>query len=87
MGMAMRDPTTQAEWQMAVDVAAGLRAIADCKMYGLIKGGPGIDVARCDQILELGASLQVHPSRPTKDLALEMVRSLNQEARRQTCKS
>lgn len=77
----MKDPTTQAEWQKAVDAAAGLRAIADCKMYGLLEGGLDIDVARCDQILELGAAIQVHPSRPAKELAIEAIALLNAASR------
>jgi hypothetical protein len=49
-----RDPKTPEEWQTAVDSASALRLIADCRMYGLIDGGPSIDVARCDEIVERG---------------------------------
>lgn len=75
----MKDPTTQAEWQRAVDAAAGLRAVADCKMYGLLEGGPEINTARCDQIIELGAAQHIHPSRPIKELVVEVIRILNVE--------
>jgi len=73
-----RDPKSTAEWQEAVDAAAGLRALADCKMYGLIEGGPEIDVARCDEILERGRARGVRPSAPARDLAIEIIRQVNQ---------
>lgn len=73
----MSDPQTAEEWQEAVDGAAALRAVADCKMYGLIEGGPNIDVRRCDEILERGETRGVRPSKPVKDLAIEMITTLN----------
>lgn len=71
------DPKTPAEWQEAVDAAAACRAIADCKMYGLLEGGPEINVARCDEILGRGRRRGVHPSSSVRELALEMVRQVN----------
>lgn len=73
----MSDPKTPEQWQQAVDLAAAARVLADCKMYGLIEGGPVIDVARCDEILDVGARLGVRPSKPTVELALELVASWN----------
>jgi hypothetical protein len=70
-------PTTPAEWQNAVDAAAGLRAIADCKMYGLLEGGPSIDVGRCDELLERGRLIGCFPSRPAVDLALGLIALIN----------
>jgi hypothetical protein len=73
----VKQPRTPAEWQEAVDVAAALRAIADCKMYGLIEGGFHIKVARCDEILERGARRGVHPSRPPGELAVGYIAAYN----------
>ena len=73
----MRNPKTRAEWQEVVDAAAGARAIADCEMYGLIAGGPKINVARCDHILARGAKRGVRPSRPVVELAAEMIAEWN----------
>lgn len=73
----MREPETSAEWQEAVDAAAGLRAIADCKMYGLLEGGPQINVERCDDILKYGRARGVYPSKPDTDLAVAMVAAIN----------
>jgi hypothetical protein len=73
----MKNPRTPKEWQEAVDMAAAARAIADCKMYGLLKGGPEIDIARCDEILERGRKRGFRPSRPVPILAVEMVSAMN----------
>lgn len=75
----MREPHTLREWQEAVDVAAAARAIADCMMYGLLEGGPEIDVDRCDEIIEAGLARGVQPSKPIVELALEMVTAINAE--------
>lgn len=72
-----RDPKTPAEWQEAVDGAAACRAIADCQMYGLLQGGPKIDVVRCDEILERGAARGIRPSREPTDLAVGYVQAYN----------
>lgn len=74
-----RDPKTPEEWQEAVNLATGLRALADCKMYGLLEGGPGVDVARCDDIVERGLALGVVPSAPAAELAIEIVKLINLE--------
>ena len=71
------DPQTAAEWQDAVDGAAGFRAIEDARMYGLIQGGPKVDIARCDEILERGAARGITPSRNPIELAIGLVRAIN----------
>lgn len=76
----MTDPLTPKEWQEAVDAAAALRALADCVMYGLIEGGPKIDVARCDDILERGRKRGVRPSQSHTELAVRIVREINSES-------
>lgn len=58
----MKDPRTPAEWQEAVDLALAYRSIHDAKLYGLITGGPQIDVARCNEILDRGRRRGVHPT-------------------------
>lgn len=75
-----RDPQTPEQWREAVDAAAASRMIADCKMYGLLEGGPEIDVARCDSLLERGAARGVRPSGSAAKLAVEYVEAYNAEA-------
>lgn len=50
----MKNPKTEAEWLEAVNAAAFFLLLNDCKLYGLIEGGPQVDVARCEEILEQG---------------------------------
>ena len=76
-----RSPKTPAEWQAAVDGAAAMRAIADCEMYGVLTGGPVIDVSRCDELLALGEARGVRPSRPDTELAIGYIQAFNQAAK------
>ena len=70
---------TPEEWQIAVNGALGLRTIADCKMYGLLEGGPKINVLRCDDIIKRGIEQGIQPSASAVDLALGMIAQLNAE--------
>ena len=74
------DPRTTAEWQDAVDAAIGMRAIADCKMYGLIEGGPVINVKRCDEIIRRGMARGIQPSASSADLVRAACRGLSRAA-------
>lgn len=74
-----KEPQTPEEWQQAVDVAAGARCIADCKMYGLIAGGPRIDIERADNLLARGREQGIEPSRPAHEIAIDLITQLNQQ--------
>ena len=63
------DPRSPEEWQGAVDMAAFLRIIEDCRMYGLVTGGPKVDISRCDDILEKGKRRGVVPAPPDQLIA------------------
>lgn len=58
----MRDPETPEEWQTAVDTAHGLLAVHSARAYGLIAGGPIVDVDRCAEIIRRGADQGITPS-------------------------
>lgn len=79
MKFISNDPRTPEEWQIAVDAAAGLRLLHDCKIYGLIQGGPVIDVCRCDEIIFAGQKLGIQRSRRDVDLAMEYLMRFNAE--------
>lgn len=49
-----RNPRTPQEWQEAVDAADILLGLEAARLYGLVTGGPVIDVERCDEILRRG---------------------------------
>jgi hypothetical protein len=74
-----RDPQTPKEWQEAVDTAAGLRALHDVQLYGLIDGISDVNLKRCAYILEQGANRGIQPSKPALQLAVEMIRPINPE--------
>ena len=67
------EPTTPEERQLVVDAAAGFRCIAECRMYGLMKGGPEINVQNCVHFMARGAELGYHPTLPPHQLALAMI--------------
>ena len=48
----MAEPKTRGEWQDAADGAHAFLALDACRKYGLITGGPAVNVDRCLAILE-----------------------------------
>jgi hypothetical protein len=75
--MNLKDPQTDAEWQEAVNVAAALLLIDSGKQYGLIQGGPAINVERCDLLLRQGAKRGIRPNKPIGDMAITLLRQIN----------
>jgi hypothetical protein len=56
-----QDPETPEQWQAAVDLADFLVCLDSARQYGLVAGGPEVDLERCDQILVAGASRGYRP--------------------------
>lgn len=56
------DPKNDAEWQQAVDAAHVLLLVESARAYGLVTGGPNVNVDRCREILERGQNLGISPS-------------------------
>ncbi len=57
-----RDPRTPGEWSDAVDTAHALLLLDASRQYGLLTGGPSVNIDRCDAILKAGAVRGIHPS-------------------------
>jgi hypothetical protein len=57
----MKNPRTPEEWQEAVNLAHFYLRMKGARLYGLIYGGPTVDVARCEQILLDGRDRGFHP--------------------------
>jgi len=55
------DPVTPHEWQEAVDAAHLWLLIDAARQYGLVTGGPAVDVGRCEEILAAGATAGFRP--------------------------
>jgi hypothetical protein len=75
------DPRSPAEWQEAVDTAEALLLIESARMYGLIFGGPYVNVARCEELLRKARTLKILP-RP--DAAKRFIAAYN-DGRPVTC--
>lgn len=56
-----KTPKTVADWQTAVDAAHGALALDAARQYGLVTGGPAVDVARAEQLLADGAKRRIYP--------------------------
>jgi len=69
--MKTRDPKTPAEWQTAVNIAEACLLVDSARQYGLITGGPVVDVARCDQILTEGRARGIVPSKSGVDAYIQ----------------
>jgi hypothetical protein len=63
---AVRDPQTPAEWQAAVNGAAFLLSLDAARQYGLVTGGPVINMDRCVAMLDRGRRLGYTPA-PDKE--------------------
>jgi hypothetical protein len=55
-------PETPEAWQLAVDLAEGALSLDSARQYGLVAGGPKINVKRCEEILKRGRELGYSPS-------------------------
>jgi hypothetical protein len=63
LGPSPRNPETSAEWQAAVTGAYHCLQLDSARQYGLVEGGPEINVERCEQLLEEGKRRGVLPDR------------------------
>lgn len=70
------EPETREDWQEAVDAAKASLAVHAARLYGLITGGPRVNVERCLETLARGAELGVVPSETAIErFVFEAVRS------------
>jgi hypothetical protein len=56
-----RLPTTKGEWQSAVDLAGFFVLLDAARAYGLVTGGPDVNVDRCQEIIEAGKKKGMTP--------------------------
>lgn len=60
--LRLRQPRTPEEWQAAVDAAQGALTLDSARKYGLVTGGPVVNVDRCVELLEAGRKRGIVPS-------------------------
>lgn len=58
----MANPRTPIQWQEAVNLAYFLMLLHSARSYGLVTGGPDVQVDRCQQLLEEGRLLGYVPT-------------------------
>jgi len=56
-----RWPKTTAEWQEAVDAAHGCLALDAARQYGLVTGGPAVNVDRAVELLRQAKLRKIFP--------------------------
>lgn len=59
--MAPNEPSTDAEWQEAVDAAYATALIEAAVRLGLLEAGPRIDLGRCLQFILRGRGMDFTP--------------------------
>jgi hypothetical protein len=57
----LKHPQTPAEWQEAVNQAHFWLLVDSARQYGLITGGPEVNLNRCEEILEKGKAQGIEP--------------------------
>jgi hypothetical protein len=57
----MKTPRTTVEWQEAVDAAEACLALESARMYGLVTGGPEVNVERAQALLINGGKRGIYP--------------------------
>jgi hypothetical protein len=57
----VKNPKKPGEWREAVDAAHGALTLESARQFGLVTGGPEVDVERCEEILHRGAALGYLP--------------------------
>lgn len=69
------EPITDEQWQEAVDMAHACILLDAATKYGLVTGGPRINVERCQELLDRGKARGTFP-RP--DAVERFIRSYNE---------
>lgn len=69
-----RQPMSRQEWQEAADAADACLALEAARQYGLVTGGPAVNVARCEEILVMARD--GHGIRPRPDAIERLVEGL-----------
>lgn len=57
----LQEPTTPDEWRRAVTLAEVCLDLDAARRYGLVTGGPDVDVERCVDLLKRGRQRGVVP--------------------------
>lgn len=78
------EPETAEEWQEAVNVAEFYLLLDSARQYGLIEGGPLIDIERCEELLRRGRQKGFQP-RPAGELAALLATVSSRSEKEKSC--
>ncbi|HEV8502513.1 MAG TPA: hypothetical protein VGR63_13110 [Casimicrobiaceae bacterium] len=67
----VRDPQNDAEWREAMAAAHACLALDAAREYGLVTGGPGINVRRCEEMIRRGEARGVRLTESDIDHAID----------------
>lgn len=67
------EPRTDEDWQRAVDMAEGALLLDSARMYGLVTGGPQVNVDRCQDLLERGRARGCVPNPNAGEMFVKML--------------
>jgi hypothetical protein len=69
----MRDPESPPEWRAAAACADALLHLDAARQYGLVTGGPGVDVDRCLDLLARAKARGIEPTEAEATAALQLL--------------
>lgn len=61
MSAKNKEPKTRREWQECVNLAEVYLLLDSARAYGLVRGGPEVDVDRCSEMLAVGEERGIRP--------------------------
>lgn len=68
-----QEPETLEDWQEAADLATTCLALESTRQFGLIEGGPDINVERCEDLLAGAAALGIEPREDAIERCLSLI--------------
>jgi hypothetical protein len=68
--MTPRDPVTPRQWRRVMAMAEACLQLESARQYGLVVGGPAVNVDRCQALLFRGRALGHAPAAGLTDAAL-----------------
>jgi hypothetical protein len=76
------DPETPEEWRDAVEWAEVMLLLDSARKYGMVTGGPEVDVARCLELQARGQALGHVPTTPGTEARIQTLLGSHMKWRR-----
>lgn len=69
----MKDPQTPEQWRMAAAMAQACIVLDAARQYGLVTGGPGVNLNRCLEVVARAKARDIVPSEAEIDQAIQAI--------------